>query len=341
MTVAEKQQDTYLPLVRLSLILPFVEELDRRRINTDEVLVQSGLARQTVTDLSVFVPAIVIYRFVENAARAASDPQLGVHVGENLDLSGWPPLIVAVAHSNLLIDFLARFMEAAKDEASSVRYSLEVTQEHALFKQNRIKPPDIVPAQVDAFTATYTLNLIRRGAGRNWNPGSVAITVCDPDALPDRYQGVTVVGGDRQGVVVRFPAEWLLHTLDRERLIKSITPERQRAKMPRDFIAVLRSMLALHLAKPELNVDFVAQLFGISRQSLQRKLKAGGTTLLKEIAALKKERACGDLATTNKSISEIATSLGFSSAVSFTRAFKSWMNQSPSDYRKSHKYKGG
>ena len=168
----------------------------------------------------------------------------------------------------------------------------------------------------------------------------MAVTLCEPEALPDRYQGVSVIGGDRLGVVVRFPAAWLLHTLDHERLIKSITPERQSSKMPSDFITVLRSMLALHLAKPELNVDYVAQLFDISRQSLQRKLKAGGTTLLKEIAALKKERACHYLATTNKTISEIATSLGFGSAVSFTRAFKSWTNQSPSDYRKSHKYIG-
>ena len=129
MTIAKKQQHADLPLVRLGLILPFVEELDRRHINTDEVLAQNGLARQTATDPSVFVPAIVIYRFVENAARAASDPHLGVHVGENLDLSAWPPLIDAVAHSSLLIDFLVRFMEAAKEEASSVRFSLEVTQE--------------------------------------------------------------------------------------------------------------------------------------------------------------------------------------------------------------------
>jgi AraC-like DNA-binding protein len=96
-------------------------------------------------------------------------------------------------------------------------------------------------------------------------------------------------------------------------------------------------MLALHLDKPDLNVDYVARLFGISRQSLQRKLKAGGTTLSKQLAALKKDHACNDLAKTNKSVSEIATSLGFGSAVSFNRAFKSWTNQSPSDYRKSHR----
>ncbi len=290
-----------------------------------------------MTNPTVFVPAIVVYRFVESAAEAAGDPHFGVYVGESLDLSAWPPLVDAVAQSSLLIDFLARFMQAARGEASSVSYSLEISQEHALFKQRRVTAPDIAPGQVDAFTAAYTLNMIRRGAGPRWDPTSVTLTVCVPEALPDRYQGVTVIGDDRLGVVVRFPAEWLLHALDRERLFNSITPERRHSDIPHHFPAILRSMLALHLSSPELNVDYVARLFGIGRQSLQRRLKEEGTTVSKEIASLKKDQACRDLATTNKSISEIAISLGFGSAVSFTRAFKSWTNRSPSSYRRDHK----
>lgn len=337
MTDAAKQQTSALPLVRLSLAMPFVEELDRRKIDTDAVLSSNGLARQTVIDPSVFVPAIVVYRFVEDAAHAADDPHLGVCVGEELDLSGWSPFLDAVAHSSMLIDFLARFIQAVKDEASSAYHTLEITQDHALFKEVRISTPDISPAQNDAFTAAYMLNLIRRGAGQDWDPKEVRVKVCAPEVLPSHYLRVTVVGGDRSGMVVRFPSQWLLRPLDRKRFIGSKTLNTQAFNPPSDFMAVLRSMLVLHLDRPDLNVDYVAQLFGISRQSLQRKLKANGTTLLKEIAALKRKRACDDLAGSSMSVSEIATSLGFGSAVSFTRAFKSWTNQSPSDYRKSHR----
>ncbi len=340
MTDAAKQQNSALPLVRLGLILPFVEELDRRRINTDAVLATNGLTRQTVIDTRVFVPAIVVHRFLEDAAHAASDPHLGVRIGEDLDLSTWPPFIDAVTHSSMLIDFLARFIQAAKDEASSAHHSLEITQDYARFKETRISTPDIAPAQNDAFTAAFTLNLIRRGAGQDWDPKDVIVKVCTPEVIPDHYLGVTVVGGDRLGMVVRFPSPWLLHPLDQKRLIKSINPNLQSLKPPRDFINVLRSMLTLHLDRTDLNVDYVARLFGLSRQSLQRKLKASSTTFSKEIAALKRNRACDDLARTNKSVSEIAASLGFSSAVSFNRAFKSWTNESPSDYRKSHRDSG-
>ena len=335
MTNAAKPQAYTLPLVRLSLTMPFVEELVRRKIDPDSVLSSNGLARQTVSDPSVFVPAIVVHRFVEDAAQAADDPYLGVCVGEALDLSGWPPFLDAVAHSTMLIDLLVRFIQAAKDQASSAYHTLEITQDHALFKEVRVSTPDISPAQNDAFTAAYTLKLIRRGAGQDWDPKQVRVKVCAPEALPSRYLGVNVVGGDRSGMVVRFPSQWLLRPLDRSRFIGSKTLSAQAFNPPSDFMTVLRSMLALHLDRLDLNVDYVARLFGISRQSLQRTLKANGTTLMKEIAVLKKNRACDDLAKTHKTISEIATALGFGSAVSFTRAFKTWTGQSPSDFRRN------
>jgi AraC-like DNA-binding protein len=75
----------------------------------------------------------------------------------------------------------------------------------------------------------------------------------------------------------------------------------------------------------------------MSRQSLQRKLKASGTTLSTEVIELKNHRAAEDLIHSDKSIAEIAASLGYSNPTSFTRAFRSWTGQSPRQYRKSHR----
>jgi hypothetical protein len=65
-----------LPLVRLNLILPFVRELDRRGVDTNSVLAANGWVRDTISDASVFVPPIVVHRFLEDAAQAAGDPHL-------------------------------------------------------------------------------------------------------------------------------------------------------------------------------------------------------------------------------------------------------------------------
>ena len=42
-----------LPLVRLALIVPFIEALDHRGADTDGILTRNGLARETVNDLGL------------------------------------------------------------------------------------------------------------------------------------------------------------------------------------------------------------------------------------------------------------------------------------------------
>ena len=76
-----------LPLVRLPLILPFINTLDRMEADTDAVLDRQGLARESVQDPNLFISVNIIRRFLEDAAVAADDPFLGVHVGEQLDFS--------------------------------------------------------------------------------------------------------------------------------------------------------------------------------------------------------------------------------------------------------------
>lgn len=326
-----------IPLVRLGLILPFVLELDRRKIDSDAVLMANGLVRDTVLDTNVFVPPIVVHRFLENAAEAANDPYLGINVGESLNLAQWPPFVDAVSRSTTLMDFLVRFIRAAKEEASSARHTLDVGGNYSFFREIRVSDQDIAPAQNDAFTAAYLLNLLRRGTGSNWCGRDVLVKVCEPEVVPERYLDVDIASGDRMGVFLRFPTTWLLQPLDKQSMIELSSANSGRPLLPTEFTDGLRLILELHLDEADLKADQVAGLLGTSRQSLQRKLKANGTTLSVEVTELKKQRAAHDLTHSTKTVVEIATSVGFRNPTSFARAFKSWTGQSPQQYRKSHR----
>lgn len=305
------------------------------RVDADAVLITNGLIRDTVRNSNVFVPAIVVHRFLEDAARAAKDPYLGLHVGERLDLARWPPFVDAVSHATTLGEFLIRFIQAARDDASSAQHSLVVYAIRTVFKEMRTSQQEIAPAQNDAFTAAYTLRLLREGAGRGWEPGMVQLAVCEPGALPDHYLGVTVTRGNRMGIAVRFPTAWLVKALDQRALVKGLLTQKDLLRVPLSFLQALRQTLVLHLQDPNLGVDLVAQVSGMSRQSLQRQLRASGTTLSSEIVKLKKRRAAEYLIDSRKTVADIAQSLGFADPTSFARAFKSWTGESPREYRKS------
>jgi AraC-like DNA-binding protein len=326
-----------IPLVRLNLILPFVEELDRRSLSTDSVLAESGLVRGTVLDDSVFVPPIVINRFLEDAAVAADDPHLAARVGESLDWSGWPPMVEAASKARNLVGFLVRFIRAASSEASSARHELDIGAEYSVFSEKRTTDQEIVPAQNDAFTAAYTLGLLRRAAGPVWDSEQVRLTVCDASALPRRYMGVHIIEGDRLGIMVRFPSAWLVESFDRETFLISNGNGDDTDDLPKQFLDALRHVIAPHLHETELGLGTVAAWVGTSPQSLQRKLRAAGTTLTAVTRDLKKGKAVEFLLRTNRSISDIASALGFDNPTSFTRAFKSWTGLPPREYRKQHR----
>jgi AraC-like DNA-binding protein len=158
--------------------------------------------------------------------------------------------------------------------------------------------------------------------------------VCDTKALPKRYLGVHIAKGNRKGMAVEFPSDWLLKPIDLSRFNNPKLMAKTGLDQLPDFISALKSIVDLHLDNPELNVDYVAQLFGTSRQSLQRLARSNGTTLVDEIKSLKIDRACNGLIATRKPIKEVAASVGFNSVASFSRAFKSWTNLSPQAYRR-------
>lgn len=326
-----------IPLVRLNLIVPFINELDRRGVNTNAVLATSSLVRETVLDVSVFVPPIVIHRFLEDAAYAAQDPYFAVRVGEKLDWAAWPPTIEAAAKANDLVGFLVRFFRAASAEASSARHELDINAKFAVFREKRTSEQEIAPAQNDAFTAAYTLSLLHQAAGAIWDAEQVRLTVCDTAALPTRYKGVHIIGGDREGVTVRFPSAWLLEPFNRASFLKKNSSGTVTNDLPKQFIDALQHVIAPHLNEAELSLGSVSTWVGVSPQSLQRKLRAADTTLTAVIRNMKNERAIESLLHTNGAIGDIAASLGFNNPTSFTRAFKGWTGLSPREYRKANK----
>jgi AraC-like DNA-binding protein len=329
-------KESPLPLVRLALILPFVRQLDRIGVDTDAVLLRNGLVRSTVEDPEVYVPVILIHRFLEDSARASNNPYFGAQVGERLDLAAWPPFMDAAAHATTLGDFMVLFLTGASEDASSARHILTVEPDTSSIREKRMTVQEMAPAQNDAFTAAYLLKTLRLGAGARWDAAQIQVKVCDPEVLPPRYLGVSIIAGDRQGTSVRFPTPWLHNPVSPKQFLGATTRDERFAPVPADFLEGLRRVLLLNIGDRSL-AETAASYCGLSRHALQRRLKSMNTTLGGELAQVRRERAQELLVDTEKSIVEIADALGFATATSFTRAFKSWIGQSPREYRKARR----
>ena len=82
---------------------------------------------------------------------------------------------------------------------------------------------------------------------------------------------------------------------------------------------------------PKLSV--VANLVGISRRTLQRRLMMIGTTYTNLVNELRFDLADELLQNDEMKISKIATELGFVNHSGFCRAFRGWSGMTPRQYR--------
>lgn len=81
-------------------------------------------------------------------------------------------------------------------------------------------------------------------------------------------------------------------------------------------------------------IEKVAQKIGISPRTLSRRLNNNNTAFQHLVNEVKSQRASHYLKTTNLSIEEVATLIGFNDSANFRRAFTVWTGMTPSQFRK-------
>lgn len=117
---------------------------------------------------------------------------------------------------------------------------------------------------------------------------------------------------------------------------QSATPEtkRPRPDVENEFYARFVEIVNKEMENPELSVDGIAAQLGLGRSQFYRKIKAltnySPVELVRELR-LKRSREL--LISTDRSISEIGYMVGFSTPAYFTRCFRDYFNETPSDLR--------
>jgi len=109
----------------------------------------------------------------------------------------------------------------------------------------------------------------------------------------------------------------------------------QLAELTRDdLVTRCKAHLLEHLTSGEPTERGLAEAVGLSRRTLQRRLAAQGITYKRLVDETREALARRYLENPQRSLTEITFLLGFSEQSAFTRAFRRWHGESPSDYRR-------
>ena len=322
-----------LPLIRLNLIQPFLIELKRRKIDSEEVLANLSISKDDLNNSDIFISAPKMYSLVENLSIVSGDPHFGAHIGSQLDPLSWSPLIAAAESSATVGEFLLRFMENANHDENSVIYSLNSVGNRSTFYERRITDGGLKPRHNDGFTVAFLVTLIRRSVGELWDGTKVIAKVCDPSVVPDEYLEIRTAITDTFGASISFPTNWLIQPQPGRYLAGTKGHVTAVSPLSGRFINALRVTLQPHIHEFDLDAGRVAAICGLSKRTLARRLQTRGTSLREELKSLRMSRAEKTLSGTDLRISEVALMVGYANPTVFSRAFKRWTGMSPRQYR--------
>ncbi|WBU53342.1 AraC family transcriptional regulator [Paracoccus sp. SCSIO 75233] len=107
----------------------------------------------------------------------------------------------------------------------------------------------------------------------------------------------------------------------------------ERASASRRISDVARNEIARQMELAECTLESVAHALRMEPRSLQRRLKAEGTSFRELVDEWRRERAMSLVTMTRMPLSDVADALGYAHQAVFSRAFLRWYGHAPLSYR--------
>ena len=329
-----EEDDPTLGYMRLALVKPFVDYVRRLGISARSVLEEFALDADALSDPGKFVHADVVYRILDALSDAAADPLLGFHVGERQSLADWPPFQRGAREARTLGEFLQIFISDVPNLSNSIRYSLTITGQSAVFTVERLIKSKASPRHAEGSGAAQFARFFQAAAGENWDPDQVTIRTRFAHAMPMRPYGMRLERKRSGAFEVRFPATWLFEPFDLD--LRELAGDRQLSQMQSEASAVVafRAAALPLLSRLDLKVEHIAPAVGVAATKLDKALRSAGTTPTRELRRLRVEVAKAALLR-GESVSAVSHSLGYSDPSHFARFFRTQTGKSPREYLRS------
>lgn len=181
-------------------------------------------------------------------------------------------------------------------------------------------------------------NLIRKATKEHIVPVKVSVKKAFVNSEYEKFLGQKIEIGEIDTITYDAKDVEIPFITRNESIWNIFEPELKKrlSEMDTDdtFSAKVRSVLVELLPAGKSTIEDVANVLGMSKRSLQRKLKEENTTFQKQLNHIRELLAKNYINNTNLSSEDIAYLLGYQDLNSFFRAFSLWTGMSVTAYKK-------
>ncbi|MEQ9694939.1 helix-turn-helix domain-containing protein [Shimia sp. SDUM112013] len=329
-------------MVNLLELTKVVDLLGRfaSRQQVDEALRATGLTRAMLRKGAGFLPYATEAVLIETVARAIGDRHLGARIGQAFEYATYGAYAQYVLGAPDLATALDRGRRALFLTHPGSVVVMRQTATHLVVGRNSRGLSVVGHRHLDEGALFVIGDVARHFLGKAWQPDWVEI----PEANAEDLAGLTQLAGvpirtgtDMPAVAIRLsdlatrnpgaPSPDRTLSLEELTALMGVAP----AQNLRDEVMQMLHLTGATIQTP--NEAAIARLMAITPRSLQRALRALGTSFRALRATYICARAKELLLETNRPVAEIGRSLGYREPRSFRRAFRDWTGQSPAAFR--------
>jgi AraC-like DNA-binding protein len=188
------------------------------------------------------------------------------------------------------------------------------------------------------FTLATVCTAMRILCGPKWAPTEAHLAHRAPvDSRPYRHFFKAPVRFGANRTALLFPASWL------ERRVVGASPLARRAieqavadmlrQQDLELAAKVQRALFAQMTQGDIAIESVARLLGMHKRTLNRRLAERDTSFARLLGEARFQIARQLLAGTDLPFTDIAATLNYTDASTFSRAFRSWAGTTPSAWR--------
>jgi len=315
------------------------KQLDALGLDSIALCRTAGLDPQLMDDPNARYPVTATTRLWQLAVQASGDPAIGLRVSRFVSPTTFHALGYALVASGTLQEVFERIVRYHEVVSDVLALDLRRTNERYEFRFSAAQGNPAPAAEaIDAFAAIY-VRTCRNRLGRDYAPLAVYLqrpVPVDPQPWHDVFRAPIVFSAkenllefacsdfdsrlqDGNPELAEHNETVLKRTLEQ---LKPMTWERR-----------VRAAIEAQLPDGEPSAEYIAQTLHLSLRSLQRHLADEGFRYDLLLNQCRQNLAIQHMREPKTSLSEIAYLLGFGDTSSFSRAFKRWTGQTPSQFR--------
>jgi AraC-like DNA-binding protein len=301
-----------------------------------------GLSLEFLRSEESRVPYTVVRELGERASEMARDPNLGLHIAEDVrDTAAYDAGVLMLMASPSVRVGLTRFEQYQRYWGDGERVKIFPTQGGASVRAMLFTATDDYQRQSDECSMAEILIGFRAISGRDVVPRAVRFRHPAPDDTTEHEALFRcLLEFDAPHTEIDFDDDSLdcplPHANETYRLIFQGQVERALARLPGESGTAkdVRAAAQAALLGGHCSLSGTARALGMSERTLQRRLRDDGTSFGELLDSLRREMATAYL-DKQLSVAEIAWLLGYAEPSAFHHAFKRWTGTTPEQVRAS------